>query len=96
MTNSSSYAVPDDPADPEAAALELIVRLPADIMDTDAFTSVLQDFCGVLHVERAFARHVPLAHDGRTSRPSADAWGAVLCCRLLLGAHEVACTAIVW
>lgn len=28
---STDYTVPDDPADPEAAALELIVRLPQDI-----------------------------------------------------------------
>jgi hypothetical protein len=26
------YTVPDSPADPEAAALELIVRLPADLL----------------------------------------------------------------
>ena len=26
------YTVPDNPADPEAAALELIVRLPGQIM----------------------------------------------------------------
>ena len=30
------YTVPDSPADPEAAALELIVRLPGDTMHTDA------------------------------------------------------------
>jgi hypothetical protein len=31
------------------------VRLPADILQTDAITAVLQDYCGVLHAEGAFA-----------------------------------------
>ncbi|MDT5366248.1 MAG: hypothetical protein QOC62_679 [Mycobacterium sp.] len=48
------YTVPDNPADPEAAALELIVRLPGQIMHTDALTEVLQDYCGALHAEGAF------------------------------------------
>jgi hypothetical protein len=39
----SAYTVPDKPTDPEAAALELIVRLPADILHTAAFTTVLQE-----------------------------------------------------
>jgi hypothetical protein len=30
---SSTYTVPDSPADPEAAALELIVRLPSSLSD---------------------------------------------------------------
>jgi len=34
----STPTVPDKPADPEAAALELNVRLPGDICHTDAFT----------------------------------------------------------
>jgi hypothetical protein len=29
----TTYAVPDHPADPEAAALELIVQIPADELD---------------------------------------------------------------
>ena len=41
-------------ADPEAAALELIVRLPADILDSDAFRDVLRDYCSVLSAEGAF------------------------------------------
>jgi hypothetical protein len=51
----TAYTVPDNPSDPEAAALELIVRLPEDVMHTAAFTTVLQDYCGALHVEGAFA-----------------------------------------
>ena len=31
------------------------MRLPADILHTDAMTAALQDFCGVLHAEGAFA-----------------------------------------
>jgi hypothetical protein len=50
-----AYTVPDNPADPEGAALELIVRLPADILHTTRFTAELQDYCGVLHAEGAFA-----------------------------------------
>jgi hypothetical protein len=33
MTAATPYTVPDNPTDPEAAALELIVRLPASISD---------------------------------------------------------------
>jgi hypothetical protein len=33
-TMTTAYTVPDNPTDPEAAALELIVRLPADILHT--------------------------------------------------------------
>jgi len=51
----TTYTVPNSPADPEAAALELIVRVPAEVLHTDAFTPVLQDYCGVLHAEGAFA-----------------------------------------
>ena len=52
------YTVPDSPADPEAAALELIVRLPVEVLHPqfpDMLTEVLQDYCGVLHAEGAFA-----------------------------------------
>jgi hypothetical protein len=30
-----THTVPNSPADPEAAALKLIIRLPADIFHTD-------------------------------------------------------------
>jgi hypothetical protein len=52
---TTTYTVPDNPADVEAAALELIVRVPGQIMHTDALTEVLQDYCGALHAESAFA-----------------------------------------
>lgn len=55
MTTTSAYDVPDHPADPEAAALELIVRLPARIMHTNMFSEFLRDYSGALHVEGAFA-----------------------------------------
>jgi hypothetical protein len=42
------YTVPDDPADPDAAALELIVRFPETILHTDAFRPVPQDYAGAL------------------------------------------------
>jgi hypothetical protein len=51
---TTTYTVPINPADPEAAALDLIVALPATLLDTSAFTPVLQDFCGLLHAEGAF------------------------------------------
>ena len=51
---TTTYVVPDHPADPETAALELIVRLPADLLQTDAFTSALQDSCTLLDAEGAF------------------------------------------
>jgi hypothetical protein len=50
----SAYTVPDHPDNPEQAALELIVRLPSDILNTEAFREVLQDYCGVLHAEGCF------------------------------------------
>jgi hypothetical protein len=57
-----TYTVPDNPADPEAAALELIVRLPASISDrlaaqveTAGLTQILQDYCTVLDAEGAFS-----------------------------------------
>jgi len=55
MPNAASYTVPDNPADPEAAALDLIERRPADILHTGAFTEVLQDYCSVPHADGAFA-----------------------------------------
>jgi hypothetical protein len=55
MPSSTAYTVPDNPTDPEAAALELIVRLPADILHTEGFTPILQDYCALLQMEGAFA-----------------------------------------
>lgn len=54
METATTYAIPDNPADPEAAALELIVRMPSDVLHTNALMEVLQDYCGVLHAERVF------------------------------------------
>jgi hypothetical protein len=58
----AAYTVPDTPTDPEAAALELIVRLPASLSSrlaaaTEAIglTEILQDYCSVLDAEGAFA-----------------------------------------
>jgi hypothetical protein len=51
----TTYTVPTDPPDPESAAQDLIVQLPATLLDTSAFTSVLQDLCGLLHAEGALA-----------------------------------------
>jgi len=50
----TTYTVPDSPADPAAAALELLVRFPGTILHTDAFRSVLQDYAGALDAEGAF------------------------------------------
>jgi hypothetical protein len=53
-----TYTVPTAPTDPEAAALELIVRLPIEVLHPQfphMLTEVLQDYCGVLHAEGAFA-----------------------------------------
>jgi len=50
-----TYTVPNNPTDVEAAALELIVRLPADLLQTGELTAALQDYCGVLHAESTFA-----------------------------------------
>jgi hypothetical protein len=52
---TTTYTVPDNPADPEAAALELIVRLPAEIMHIEGYTPILQDYCSVLDAEGCFA-----------------------------------------
>jgi hypothetical protein len=51
---TTAYTVPDNPADPEAAALELIVRLPQEILNRDDFTPVLQEFCSMLDAEGCF------------------------------------------
>ena len=55
MTNAM-YVVPDNPAEPEAAALELIVRLPSQIIGRDwPPLDVLQSLAAWLQIERAFA-----------------------------------------
>jgi hypothetical protein len=48
--------VPDDPADIEAAALDMIARMPATILGADAPPlAALQALCGLLQAESAFA-----------------------------------------
>jgi hypothetical protein len=50
-----TYTVPDHPADPEAAALELIVRIPIDVLGRDCPSrEVLQEFTALLSAEGAF------------------------------------------
>ncbi|OBA60926.1 amino acid aminotransferase [Mycobacterium sp. 1100029.7] len=43
------------PADPESAALDLLVRSAETATGSTAFRAVLQDLAGALHVEGAFA-----------------------------------------
>jgi len=52
---STTYTVPDNPADPEAAALELIVRMP-DIVgrSTPHLREVVRELSMLLEIERAF------------------------------------------
>jgi hypothetical protein len=51
-----TYTAPDNPADPEAAALELIVRMPGEVLHALAeMSEVLQEFCGMLQLEGCFA-----------------------------------------
>jgi len=71
---TTTYDIPDNPADPEAAALELIVRMPTSISDrlTEAaevsgLTEILQDYCSVLDAEGAFAG---LSHQTRVPKLS--------------------------
>lgn len=45
---TATYTIPDDPPDPETAGLELIVRLP-QLLNTDAFTQVLQAYYGLMN-----------------------------------------------
>ena len=55
---TTTYTVPTNPTDVEAAALELIVRLPREVLTDecpDELTAALQDYAGVLHAEGAFA-----------------------------------------
>jgi hypothetical protein len=55
--DTTSYTVPENPADPEAAALELIVRFPINLLDDDDGPSLeaLQEFAGFLSAEGTFA-----------------------------------------
>gem|GEM_PF-1877094 len=60
MAIVTPYTVPTNPADPEAAALELIVHMPSlcviDDVDVRAgLTRALQDYCAVLDAEGCFA-----------------------------------------
>jgi hypothetical protein len=53
---TTTYDVPTNPADVEAAALELIVRMPGEVLHTPAeMIEVLQEFCGMLQLEGCFA-----------------------------------------
>jgi hypothetical protein len=49
-----TYTVPDHPADPEAAALELIVRVPEEITNDSSARVILQELTAMLEVEAAF------------------------------------------
>jgi hypothetical protein len=75
------YTVPTNPADPEAAALELIVRVPSDILGHDSPPrDALQDFVSLLDAENCFigmswhdARHaatVSIYDTPRRARPA--------------------------
>jgi hypothetical protein len=89
---------------PESAALELIVQLPAQLLATNAFTAVLQDFCGLLHAERAFtglswndarqiaavARSLLSEWIGSKSEAHPSAWKSWGCSRLTTTAESIA------
>ncbi|MFP2990313.1 amino acid aminotransferase [Mycobacterium intracellulare] len=49
------YRPPADPADPEGAALDLIVEAAETATGSTAFRAVLQDLAGLLQVEGALA-----------------------------------------
>ena len=55
IMTTTTYNVPDSPADPEVAALELIVRLPEEILHTTDACDVLQEFPALLQAECCFA-----------------------------------------
>ncbi len=56
MTTESTYTIPESPADPETAALELVVRIPTDVLGKDSPPrEALQDFTSLLHPEGCFA-----------------------------------------
>jgi hypothetical protein len=53
---TTPYTVPTDPPDPEAAALELIVRVPVDLVGHDSPSrEALQEFAALLSAEGVFA-----------------------------------------
>jgi hypothetical protein len=53
---TTAYTVPDLPADPESAALELIVRMPSEIIGRDEPPrEVLQELTMALSAEDTFA-----------------------------------------
>jgi hypothetical protein len=51
---TATYEVPDNPADPEAAALELIVR-STEVLDDRVVSAGVQEFALLLDVEGALA-----------------------------------------
>jgi hypothetical protein len=80
---TGNYAIPDDPADPEAAALDLIVHFPTAVLgrpEDPVLTTILQDFAGALHAEDAFAGLVlddaklAVTAYGRPSCTRCDSW----------------------
>lgn len=57
---TTTYTIPDNPADPQAAALEMIVRFPTEVLAEPGrllhpLIEVLQDFTGMLQAEGGFA-----------------------------------------
>lgn len=91
------YDPPANPLDPEAAALDLIVRIPTDMLDDcGPARSALQDFAGALHVEGALsglswwdARPVALAICADLQCGDPDAAAALLHLRAeLIGSHR--------
>jgi hypothetical protein len=55
MDGFASYTVPNDPADVETAALELIVRVPEVVMGDSGARETLQELAALLDAEDAFA-----------------------------------------
>ena len=60
MSAPAAYVAPEDPADPEAAAYELLVRFPAAVLAGPGvilhpLIEVLQDYAGMLQAQGAFA-----------------------------------------
>ena len=69
-----TYTVPDNPADPEHTALELIVRLPADVLHTTAFTTVLQDYLQRVARRRLLRRPRRGTTPARSPPPCPSTW----------------------
>jgi hypothetical protein len=55
MDKFATYVVPDHPADPHAAALELIVCLPEAVMGDSRARKTLQELTAILDAEATFA-----------------------------------------